>query len=75
MVWTMQRYNVTPENKHNDYMETMYTVKPALSGHSKRRPKLIFKTDYHLMHAKKIEWPLKTGFTQNVYEDKVPDPK
>ena len=28
------------------------TVKPVLSGHSKRRPKLIFKTDYCLMQVK-----------------------
>ena len=25
------------------------TVKPILSSHSKRRPKISFKTDYHLM--------------------------
>ena len=31
-----------------------YTVKPDVSGHSKRRPKLIFKTDYHLMQVKSI---------------------
>ena len=30
------------------------TVKPVLSGHSKRRPKLIFKTDYRLMQVKSI---------------------
>ena len=30
----------------------LYTVKPVLSGHSKRRPKLVFKTDYHLMQVK-----------------------
>ena len=29
------------------------TVKPVLSGHSKRRPKLVFKTDYRLMQVKK----------------------
>ena len=51
------------------------TLKPALSRHSKRRPKLVFKTDYRLMQVKSIaecskglwfvyfEWPLKTGFT------------
>ena len=33
--------------KHN-------TVKSVLSGHSKRRPKLIFKTDYCLMQVKSI---------------------
>ena len=30
------------------------TEKPVLSGHSKRRQKLVFKTDYHLMQAKSI---------------------
>ena len=30
------------------------TVKPVLSGHSKRRPKLVFKTDYSLMQVKSI---------------------
>ena len=29
------------------------TVKPVLSGHSKRRPKLVLKTDYHLMQVKR----------------------
>ena len=31
-----------------------YTVKAVLSGHSKRRPKLVFKTDYRLMQVKSI---------------------
>ena len=30
------------------------TVKPVLSGHSKRRPKLVFRTDYRLMQVKSI---------------------
>ena len=29
-------------------------VKPVLSGHSKRRPELVFKTDYRLMQVKRI---------------------
>ena len=34
-----------------------YTVKPVLSGHSKRRPKLAYKTDYRSMQVKIIaEW-------------------
>ena len=33
----------------------MATAKPVLSGHSKRRPKLIFQTDYGLMQVKRIE--------------------
>ena len=32
----------------------MYTLKPVLSGHSKRTPKLGFQTDYRLMQAKSI---------------------
>ena len=31
-----------------------YTVKPVLSGHSKRRPKLVFKTNFGLMQVKII---------------------
>ena len=34
-------------NKHS-------TAKPVLSGHSKRRHKLVFKTDYRLMQVKSI---------------------
>ena len=30
------------------------TVKPALSGHSKRSPKIVFKTNYCLMQVKSI---------------------
>ena len=30
------------------------TIKPVLSGHSKRRPKLFFKTDYRLIQVKSI---------------------
>ena len=31
-----------------------YTVKPVLSGHSKRRPNMVFNTDYRLMQIKSI---------------------
>ena len=31
-----------------------YTVKSVLSGHSKRTPKLVFKTEYRLMQVKRI---------------------
>ena len=31
-----------------------HTVEPVLSGHSKRRTKLFFKTDYRLMQVKSI---------------------
>ena len=50
------------DKNHQQYkMERKYlsqckcTVKPVLSGHSKRRPKLIFKTDYRFMQVKSIE--------------------
>ena len=33
----------------------LHTVKPVLRGHSKRRPKLVFKTDHRLMQVKSIE--------------------
>ena len=33
---------------------SIHTVKPVLSGHSKRRPKLFFQTDYYLMQVKSI---------------------
>ena len=29
-------------------------VKPVLSGYSKRRHKMVFKTDYHFMQVKSI---------------------
>ena len=32
------------------------TVKPDFSGHSKRRPKIGFKTDYHLMKVKILQY-------------------
>ena len=31
-----------------------HTVTPVLRGHSKRRQKLVFKNDYHLMQVKSI---------------------
>ena len=36
------------------FMSVAYRVKPVLSGHSKRRQKLVFKTDYRLMQVKSI---------------------
>ena len=52
------------------------TEKPVLSGHSNRRPKIVFKTNYCLMQVKNFaecskgslvlsifEWPFKAGFT------------
>ena len=40
------------------------TVKPALSGHSKRRPKLFFKTDCCLMQVKSIAECFKRSILQ-----------
>ena len=40
----------TPESS----LVTVNTVKPVLSGHSKRRPKFNFKTNYRLMQVKSI---------------------
>ena len=39
---------------HIDVRKNNNTVKLVLSGHTKRRPKLVFKTDYHLMQVKSI---------------------
>ena len=57
-------YMAWPSNKNRnknfqpcvDYeTETKYiTVKPVLSGHSKRRPKIVLKMDYCLMQVKRI---------------------
>ena len=41
-----------------------HTVKPVLSGHSKRRPKLVFNTNYHLMQVKSIEECSKRSILQ-----------
>ena len=35
-------------------IDLLNTVKPVLSGYSKRRPKLVLKTDYCLMQVKSI---------------------
>ena len=35
-------------------LKTKYTVKPVLSGHPKRTPKLDFNSDYRLMQVKSI---------------------
>ena len=36
------------------------TVKPVISGHSKKRQKMVFKTDYRLMQVKSIAEYSKT---------------
>ena len=35
-------------------LSRQHTVKPVLSGNSKRTPKLVFNTDYRLMQVKSI---------------------
>ena len=40
----------------------MGTVKPVLSDHSKRRPKLVFKTDYRFKQVKSIAECSKRAF-------------
>ena len=42
----------------------MGTVKPVLSSHPKRRPKLVFKTDYRLMQVKSIAECSKVSILQ-----------
>ena len=43
-------------------LHSKYTVKPVLSGNSKRRPKLVFKTDNGLMQVKRIAECSKRAF-------------
>ena len=80
----------------------MYTVKPVLSGHSKRRPKIgsrvslnagqkycrmlqgehsailltFIKVPFviNILVFSIFEWPLKTGFNDNVYTKEKMDP-
>ena len=59
---------------HIDFMHSLYvqswkytklihnTVKPVLSGHSKIRPKMVFKTNYRLMLVKCIAECSKGSF-------------
>ena len=42
------------QQKVNEFMFKDDTIKPVLSGHSKRTPKLVFNTDYRLMQVKRI---------------------
>ena len=44
-----------------------YTVKPVLSSHSNRRPKLVFKTDYRLMQVKSIAYCSKLPFVIKIF--------
>ena len=42
--------------------DNLATVRPVLSGHSKRRPKMVFKPDYRLMQIKSIAECSKIAF-------------
>ena len=50
--WPNYRPDLRPVT--GQIQNNLITVKPVLSGHSKRRPKLVFKTDYGLMKVKSI---------------------
>ena len=59
--WALTKLNLS--NGSDRYLELRLsamqlrnnsTVKPVKSGHSKRRPKIVFKTAYRLMHVKSI---------------------
>ena len=55
------------QNFHSSFeacsaISSIGTVKPVLSSHSKRRPKLVFKTDYRLMQVKSIAECSKRAF-------------
>ena len=43
------------------------TVKPVLSGHSKRRPKMVFKADYGLMHSAILSTFIRPPFVINIF--------
>ena len=47
-------FNCNLDRLSDQLVTLLFTVKPVLSGHSKRRPKLVFKTDYRLMQVKSI---------------------
>ena len=44
------------------HITEQHTVKPVVSGHSKRRPKLVFWTDYLKMQVKSIAECSKRAF-------------
>ena len=57
--WIMGTWSKSDEDHgrrsyQNHPIKVNNTVKPVLSVHSKRRPKLVFKTDYRLMQVKSI---------------------
>ena len=43
------------------------TVKPVVNSHSKRTPKLVFNTDYHLMQVTSIAECSKGAFCNTFY--------
>ena len=50
LVWVQTNYmgyqQTALAGKDLNELVQYYTVKPVLSGHSKKRPKMVFKTDY-----------------------------
>ena len=52
--------------------ELFFTVKPVLNGPSKRRPKLFFKTNYHLMQVKSIAESSKRALCNTLTFIKLP---
>ena len=47
-------FNQRRQEKHPHMTKINNTVKPVLSSHSNEDQRLIFKTDYRLMHIKRI---------------------
>ena len=59
--WTNKLKTTWP---FNFFKSMEHMVKPVLSGHSKRIPKLVFKTNYRLMQVKSIAEPSKGSILQ-----------
>ena len=52
--WRKCAKNAKPSHNHILYIPCSYTVKPVYNGHSLKERKLVFKTNYRLMHVKSI---------------------
>ena len=50
----LQRLSADTSKERVNTMRNTYTVKPVLSGHSKRTQKMVFNTDHCLMQVKSI---------------------
>ena len=54
LCWLAQEAVSTGDKNETDFNNNFFaTVKPVLSGHSKRRPKLVYKTDYRFNAGQK----------------------